>query len=125
MKTKKVKLDIKELADKLNHGDSFTSAQFARMFKIKKPKSTNYSEIHSFQMKKVSAQSAINQKLAERGLYLKSKNYYNVFYIVDDDKVNKEISRYYNESASKTKLGVRLEVGVETARYKKTNRLKI
>ena len=54
---------------------------------------------------RMDAYVTLNKALAERGLYIKSSNYYEDYEVLTRDETKKRISDYYHTSATQQRAG--------------------
>lgn len=106
-----IKVPVKIVSKLLEPGKSMTRKQFIRLAsKLDPVLSSMDPNSHRFNLRLVSAQARFNKVLMDSGLYLKSKDYYTRFNVLE--RPAKEVGRYYGQSKSKQYLGKKLADGI-------------
>lgn len=79
-------------------GTTLTRRQFTKMFNIKGVvHKGNYKDVHKSNLILLKVQADVNALMRENGLYLKSKNYYGEFSIVNKSRVKSTVARFSKE----------------------------
>lgn len=106
-----IKVPVKIVSKLLEPGKSMTRKQFIRLASKLDPVLASMDpNSHKFNLRLVSAQARFNKVLMDSGLYLKSKDYYTRFNVLE--RPAKEVGRYYGQSKTKQYLGKKLADGI-------------
>lgn len=101
---------VQKNKDRFTAGKHLTRRQFAKMFRVKGiVHEGEYSDVQKSNLVLVGIQAAVNKVLSECGLYLRSKNYYSKFCIVDKDQTKGAILGYQEKSDAHKDASNRLE----------------
>lgn len=107
---------VESLLASMEEGTTYSRTKFTRLAKrvnskINTSRKTIVQQINA-NLGLVDVQAKLNRKLRERGLYLKSSNYYSEFTVLGGVDAQKEAIRYKKEGANKVHAGIELERGV-------------
>jgi hypothetical protein len=106
---------------KFSTGSVLSRVHFTKLFNIPNIMHTGtYSQVHSSNLKLLQAQMEINVLMRENGLYMKSKNYYDSFVVVDKKTTKNTIIRYSSEVDVYNSCTTRLENKMKTRVASKT-----
>ena len=113
---------------KLKAGKTMSRVDFVALFGITKiVNKGSYAKVHRANLRLVQAQAEINALMAENGLYLSSRDYYNEFYVRDKNYTKHTIERFSNEvdvySACTSRLEVNLTQRVTAGTWGRYNKL--
>lgn len=100
----------------LTAGTTFTRTNFIKLAKTVNPnlhtaRKTDAQKIRS-NLALVNIQRQLNEELAKSGLYIKSRNYYSEFSVVDKQAANKEVARYDNQAVNSIRRASVLRKGI-------------
>lgn len=101
---------VQKNKDRFTAGKRLTRRQFTKMFRVKSiVHEGEYADVQKSNLALVSVQAAVNKVLSECGLYMRSRDYYTDFYIVDKDQTKGAILGYQEKSEAHKTASNRLE----------------
>jgi len=113
---------------KFKAGSKLTRAAFVNLFGIPGiVHKGSYQKVHRANLALVRAQTEINALMAENGLYVSSRDYYNEFYVRDKNYTKSTIERFSTEvdvfDACTTRLEVKMTSRVNAGTWGRYNKL--
>lgn len=93
-------------------GNVISEVDFCNMMQIQRVNNNStISAIDKFRMQKLSAYTALNRFLEQRGLYIKSKHYYTEFHVIERPLIDKQVQRFQLSANYKQTNSDNLSIG--------------
>lgn len=94
-------------------GSSFTAEWLDTNLASLFPRLASSTSLNDLMFARITAYTKLNKVLAERGLYIKSTNYYSEFKVLDKVAATKRITGYAKVGTAAFKASTRLAIGVD------------
>ena len=92
-------------------GNTFKADWLAETFSLSLPANPTPKHFVEYNLRLVGLYTKVNKLLAKRGLYIKAKDYYSEFEVLDSPKTMEKISNYQHKSQGNSKAATNLTKG--------------